>query len=62
MSTCRPPEPPTTGEVILVVDYVEIVHPDTLEPLEKIETCAVMALAVSFSKARLIDNALLEIA
>jgi pantoate--beta-alanine ligase len=44
------------------VDYVEVVHPDTLEPLEKIDTSAVMALAVNFSKARLIDNALLEIA
>jgi pantoate--beta-alanine ligase len=44
------------------IDYVELVHPDTLEPLEKVETSAVMALAVFFSRARLIDNALLEIA
>jgi pantoate--beta-alanine ligase len=43
------------------VDYVELVDPDTLEPVEKVETSAVMALAVQFSKARLIDNALLEI-
>jgi pantoate--beta-alanine ligase len=43
------------------VDYVELVDPDTLEPLEKVESSAVMALAVQFSKARLIDNALLEI-
>jgi pantoate--beta-alanine ligase len=44
------------------IDYVEIVDPDTLEPLEKIDTSAVMALAVFFAKVRLIDNALLEIA
>lgn len=44
------------------IDYVELVDPDTLEPVEKIETSAVMALAVFFSKSRLIDNALLEIA
>jgi len=44
------------------IDYVELVDPDTLEPLEKVETSAVMALAVFFSKARLIDNALLEAA
>jgi pantoate--beta-alanine ligase len=43
------------------IDYVELVDPDTLEPLEKIESRAVMALAVRFSRARLIDNALLEI-
>jgi pantoate--beta-alanine ligase len=43
------------------VDYVELVDPDTLEPLEKVESRAVMALAVHFSRARLIDNALLEI-
>jgi pantoate--beta-alanine ligase len=43
------------------IDYVELVDPDTLEPLEKVESRAVMALAVHFSRARLIDNALLEI-
>jgi len=39
-----------------VVDYVEIVHPDTLESLKKIESRAVMALAVRFGNTRLIDN------
>jgi pantoate--beta-alanine ligase len=43
------------------IDYVELVDPDTLEPLEKVESRAVLALAVHFSRARLIDNALLEI-
>jgi pantoate--beta-alanine ligase len=42
------------------IDYVELVDPDTLEPLEKVETRGLLALAVHFSKARLIDNALLE--
>jgi len=42
------------------IDYIELVDPETLEPLEKVETSAVMALAVHFAKARLIDNALLE--
>ena len=34
MSTCRPPEPPTEGEVILVVDDVEIVRHVTRRMLE----------------------------
>ncbi len=38
------------------IDYVEIVHPDTLKPLETIESKAVMALAVRVGKTRLIDN------
>jgi pantoate--beta-alanine ligase len=42
------------------LEYVELVDPDSLEPLEKVESRAVMALAVHFSRARLIDNALLE--
>jgi pantoate--beta-alanine ligase len=39
-----------------VVDYVEIVHPDTLECIDSIETKAVMALAVKIGNTRLIDN------
>jgi len=39
-----------------VLDYAEIVHPDTLACLEKIENHAVMALAVKVGATRLIDN------
>jgi pantoate--beta-alanine ligase len=39
-----------------VIDYVEIVHPDTLECIDYIETKAVMALAVKIGNTRLIDN------
>ena len=44
------------------VDYVEIVDPDTLDPVASIVRRAVLAVAVRFPKARLIDNALLETA
>jgi pantoate--beta-alanine ligase len=39
-----------------VIDYVEIVHPDTLECIDRIETKAIMALAVKIGNTRLIDN------
>jgi pantoate--beta-alanine ligase len=39
-----------------VVDYVEIVHPDTLECIDHIETEAIIALAVKIGNTRLIDN------
>ncbi len=38
------------------IDYVKIVHPDTLEELEEIHDRARILLAVYFGKARLIDN------
>lgn len=38
------------------IDYVAICHPESLEPLEKVNGPAVSLLAVRFSKARLIDN------
>jgi pantoate--beta-alanine ligase len=41
------------------VDYVEIVHPETLRSLERAESGAVMLLAAFFGKTRLIDNAVL---
>ena len=44
------------------IEYVEVVDPDTLEPVASLVRRAVMAVAVRFSKARLIDNATLEIA
>jgi pantoate--beta-alanine ligase len=39
------------------IDYVEVVHPETLEELEMVgEDGAVLAVAVWIGKARLIDN------
>lgn len=38
------------------IDYLSVVHPDTLKPLKTVEADAVIALAVFFGKARLIDN------
>ncbi|PVX52016.1 pantothenate synthetase [Balneicella halophila] len=46
----------TSGEV----DYVEILNKETLEPIERIEGKTLIAMAVKFSKARLIDNILIE--
>lgn len=43
------------------IDYVEIVHPMTLEPIKSIEDKAVIALAVFVGRARLIDNMKLEV-
>ncbi len=43
------------------IDYIEIVHPETLEPLKVIEKTAIIALAVFVGKARLIDNMKLEV-
>lgn len=42
------------------VDYVEIVDPDTLCPVDRIDGRAVMALAVKVGSTRLIDNAELK--
>ena len=44
-----------------VIDYVEIVDPDTLEPVEIIKADVVMALAVKVGPTRLIDNMILEV-
>ncbi|MEM0981727.1 MAG: bifunctional pantoate--beta-alanine ligase/(d)CMP kinase [Cyanobacteria bacterium P01_H01_bin.58] len=40
--------------------YVELVHPDTLQPLEAIETVGLLAIAAYLGKTRLIDNILLR--
>lgn len=41
------------------LDYAEIVHPDTLEPLTDIHDGALVAVAAYVGKTRLIDNILL---
>jgi pantoate--beta-alanine ligase len=43
------------------IDYVALVDPETLEPVERIEGRALAALAVRIGATRLIDNRLLEI-
>ena len=42
-------------------EYVEIRHPETLEPLETVTDKALLALAVRVGKTRLIDNHVLEV-
>ena len=44
-----------------VIDYVEIVDPVTLKPVESIDADVVMALAVKVGSTRLIDNMTLEV-
>jgi pantoate--beta-alanine ligase len=43
------------------IDYVQIVHPETLADLETIESRGILALAVWVGRTRLIDNCLLEV-
>jgi pantoate--beta-alanine ligase len=42
------------------IDYIAIVDPETLEPLEKIQAHMLIAMAVYVGKTRLIDNVLIE--
>lgn len=42
------------------LDYLSIVHPESLEPLDAITGPALMACAVRMGKARLLDNILLR--
>jgi pantoate--beta-alanine ligase len=41
-------------------EYVELVHPRTLEPLERVEQPALLALAARVGNTRLIDNVILQ--
>jgi pantoate--beta-alanine ligase len=47
------------AEPLARVDYVEIVNSGSLEPVERIDGQALVALAVYIGKTRLIDNAIL---
>ena len=47
-------------EPLAAAEYVAVVDPNTLAPLDKIETDALIALAAKFGKTRLIDNLLWE--
>ena len=42
-----------------VVDYIECVHPGTMQPVERLGGPALLAVAMKFSRARLIDNMVL---
>ena len=42
------------------IDYIDLVHPEDLYPIEKVEDRALLAVAVFIGKARLIDNILLQ--
>ncbi|WP_439566388.1 bifunctional pantoate--beta-alanine ligase/(d)CMP kinase, partial [Gloeocapsopsis crepidinum] len=48
----------TTSAVTL--EYVELVHPLTLMPLEKVEESGMLAIAAQVGAARLIDNIILQ--
>jgi pantoate--beta-alanine ligase len=43
-------------EPLARIDYVTLCHPDTLQPLDRVEGPALIALAVRFGDTRLIDN------
>lgn len=43
------------------IDYIEIVETQDLQPIKRLEGKVLIALAVYFGKARLIDNIILEI-
>ncbi|MEM9215100.1 MAG: bifunctional pantoate--beta-alanine ligase/(d)CMP kinase [Cyanobacteria bacterium P01_F01_bin.150] len=42
------------------LEYVELVHPHTLKPLESIDTSGLLAIAARIGDTRLIDNCLLQ--
>jgi len=42
------------------LDYLEIVDPDTLEPVETVDKRVLVAVAAFAGNTRLIDNILLE--
>jgi pantoate--beta-alanine ligase len=46
-------------EPLAQIDYVELVDAETLQPVNRIERPTLLALAVYFGKARLIDNTVL---
>lgn len=40
--------------------YIELVHPDTMQPLEQVNTVGLLAIAAYLGKTRLIDNVMLR--
>lgn len=43
-----------------ICDYATVAHPETMEPLERVDGPALLACAVKLGKARLLDNILLR--
>ena len=43
------------------IDYIEIVDPEKLKPVQEIKDRALLAVAIYLGKARLIDNIMLEV-
>jgi pantoate--beta-alanine ligase len=41
---------------LALIDYLELVNAETLQPVEFVQPNSLMALAVSFGQTRLIDN------
>ena len=48
------------GVTAAPLDYVAVVHPETLEPVVRADPPVLLALAIRFGNARLIDNFLVE--
>ncbi|MCG8540106.1 MAG: pantoate--beta-alanine ligase [Clostridia bacterium] len=49
------------SEPLCEIDYVEVVHGETLESIERVKGDVLIALAVKIGKTRLIDNLRLEV-
>jgi len=47
-------------EPSVILDYLELVHPDTLKPLQAVTTVGMMAIAAHVGKGRLLDNVVLN--
>ena len=47
------------SEPTVTLDYLSLVHPDTLEPLQAVNTIGMMAIAAHVGNTRLIDNVVL---
>ena len=57
---CRVARSVLETEPNLKLDYLELVDPDTLTPLEKVEIKGMLAVAAQVGSARLIDNVVLN--
>lgn len=49
------------SQKLAAIDYIEVVSADSLGPINHLEGCILIALAVRFGKTRLIDNIMLEV-
>ncbi len=47
------------GEPLARIDYVALCHPETLQPLDRIDGPTLLAIAVRFGETRLIDNCII---